>query len=81
MNLEPIAQSEVSQKEKSKFVTHIYGTHIYVPYIWNLERWYWLIFFQDSNGDTDREQTYRHSGEEGKEGGVYGESNMETYNM
>ena len=34
---------------------------------------------QDSNGDTDREQTYRHGGEEGKEGGVYGESNMETY--
>ena len=28
-----------------------------------------------------REQTYRHSGEDGKEGGVYGESNIETYNM
>ena len=34
MNLEPIIQSEVSQKEKDKY--HIL-THIY---IWNLEKWY-----------------------------------------
>ena len=33
-NLEPIIQSEVSQKEKDKY--HIL-TYIY---IWNLERWY-----------------------------------------
>ena len=32
MNLEPIIQSEVSQKEKGKY-------HIYT-YIWNLEKWY-----------------------------------------
>ena len=34
MNLEPIIQSEVSQKEKDKYhnLTHIY--------IWNLEKWY-----------------------------------------
>ena len=34
MNLGPIIQSEVSQKEKDKY--HIL-THIY---IWNLEKWY-----------------------------------------
>ena len=34
INLEPIIQSEVSQKEKDKY--HIL-TYIY---IWNLERWY-----------------------------------------
>ena len=34
MNLEPIIQSELSQKEKNKYsiLTHIY--------IWNLEKWY-----------------------------------------
>ena len=32
MNLEPIIQSEVSQKEKDKY-------HI-LTYIWNLERWH-----------------------------------------
>ena len=32
INLEPIIQSEVSQKEKDKY-------HI-ITYIWNLERWY-----------------------------------------
>ena len=31
MNLEPIIQSEVSQKEKNKYIN---------AYIWNLERWY-----------------------------------------
>ena len=40
MNLEPVRQSEVSQKEKNKYctLTHIYG-----------------IYLQDSNGDADRE--------------------------
>ena len=34
MNLEPIIQSEVSQKEKDKYriLMHIY--------VWNLEKWY-----------------------------------------
>ena len=36
MNLKPIIQSDVSQKEKSKY--HIL-MHIYI-YIWNLERLY-----------------------------------------
>ena len=33
MNLKPVIQSEVSQKEKNKYS--------YInPYIWNLETWY-----------------------------------------
>ena len=36
MNLEPVMQSELSQKEKDKY--HIL-MHIYI-YIWNLEKWY-----------------------------------------
>ena len=34
MNLEPIIQSEVSQKEKNKYCILTY------IYIWNLERWH-----------------------------------------
>ena len=55
MNLEPIIQSEVSQKQKDKYciLTHTHThTHIYMEsrekiymeyiyiYIWNLEKWY-----------------------------------------
>ena len=56
MNLEPITQSELSQKKKDKYsiliyiyiyiYTYIYiyiyiHTYIYIYiYIWNLERWY-----------------------------------------
>ena len=50
-------------------------------YIQNLEKWYWRIYFQGSNGETEtenREQTYA-CGERGGEGETYGESNMETY--
>ena len=42
MNLKPIIQSDVSQKEKSKYhiLMHIYiYIYIYI-YIWNLERLY-----------------------------------------
>ena len=35
MNLEPIIQSEINQKEKNKYHKLI------CIYIWNLERWYW----------------------------------------
>ena len=45
-NLEPITQSEVSQKEKDKY-------HILTHYIWNLERWYQQSYVQGSKGDTD----------------------------
>ena len=36
INLEPILQHEVSQKEKNKYLILM---HIYI-YIWNLEKWY-----------------------------------------
>ena len=47
MNLEPIIQSEVSQKEKDKY-------HI-LTHIQNLEKWYLKIYLQGSNGETDME--------------------------
>ena len=47
MNLEPIIQSEVSQKEKEISYTN--------AYIWNLERWHQKIYLQSSNGETDIE--------------------------
>ena len=47
MNLEPIIQSEVSQKEKDKY-------HI-LTYIRNLEKCFRRIYLQGSNGETDRQ--------------------------
>ena len=47
MNLEPIIQSELGQKEKY----NIASWHIYV----NLERWYWWIYLQGSSGEKDIE--------------------------
>ena len=47
MNLEPITQNKVSQKEKEISYTN--------AYIWNLERWYQKIYLQSSNGETDIE--------------------------
>ena len=47
MNLEPIIQSEVSQKEKDKY-------HI-LTHIQNVEKWYLKIYLQGSNGETDME--------------------------
>ena len=70
MNLEPIIQSEVSQKEKDKYhiLTRIYGTRQMV------------LMKLFAGRHRHREQTYGHRGGE-KEGevGMYGESNMETY--
>jgi len=47
MYLEPIIQSEASQKENNKY-------HI-LTHIWNLERQYWWTYSQGSNGDRDIE--------------------------
>ena len=44
MNLEPIIQSEVSQKGKVPYIN---------AYIWNLERWYRRSYMPGSKGDTD----------------------------
>ena len=43
MNLEPIIQSEVSQKEKDT----------YISYIQKLEKWYLRIYLHGNNGETD----------------------------
>jgi len=59
MKLEPIIQSEVSQKEKNKSYTN--------AYIWNLEGWYWWICWQSSNGDTDIENRLMEKDGEKKE--------------
>ena len=71
MNLEPIIQSEVSQKEKDKYhiLTHIYriqknGTEEFIHRL------------------TTEKQTQRidlWTWEGGREGEMYGKSNMETY--
>ena len=44
MNLEPIIQSEVSQKEKNIYIN---------TYIWNLEKWYWLTYMQGKDRDAE----------------------------
>ena len=68
MNLEPIIQSEISQKEKDKYC------------ICNLKRWYWWIYFQGNSGKTDIENRPMDMGE-GEEGEdeMYRESNLEVY--
>ena len=50
-------------------------------YIWNLEKWYWWIYFQGSNGEIDiKNRPMDMGGREEGDGEMYGESNMETYN-
>ena len=72
MNLEPIIQREVSQKDKNKY--HVL-THIYGLYKDGTDE----IICGAATRHRHREQTYgRRVGEEG-DGGIYGESNMETY--
>ena len=59
MNLEPVIQSEISQKEKNKY--HINA------YIWNLEKWYRWTYLQGTNRDADVEDgpVYTAGGGEG----------------
>ena len=76
MNLEPIIQSEVSQKEKDKCrtLTHIYRIQKNGTFEWYLKN----LFTGQQWRNRHREQTYGH-GERGGEGEMYGKSNMETY--
>ena len=71
MNLEPIIQSEVSQKEKDKYriLTHIYGIQKN-----STEEFTYRAAMENRH----REQTYGH-GERRGMGEMYGRSNMETY--
>ena len=70
MKPEPIIQSEVSQKEKTPLQ--------YInTYIWNLERWIWWPYMQDSKRDTDVKNRLLDSVGEGK-GGMIWENSIET---
>ena len=71
MNLDPTIQSEVSQKNKDKY--HI-PTQIYEIQKDGTEK---NLFTGSQWRKIHREQTYGH-GEKGREGQMYGESNMET---
>ena len=73
MNLEPIIQSEINQKEKNKYHKLI------CIYIWNLERWYWWACLQGSSGDTDIENRHMDIGKGGKE--REDETNRESSNI
>ena len=72
MNLEPIIQSEGSQKAKDKY--HIL-TYIYIE---SRKMVLKNLFTQQHWRSRHGEQTYGH-GERGGEGEMYGKSNMETY--
>ena len=71
MNLEPIIQSEVSQKEKDKY-------HIQCIYMESRKMVPRNLFAGQQWRNRHREQTCGHRGRRG-EGEMYGESNMETY--
>ena len=70
MNLEPIIQSELRQKEKDKYyiLTYIYG----------IQKTGTEEFIYRATVEKHREEIYGH-GEKGGEGEMYGKSNMETY--
>ena len=70
MNLEPITQSEVCQKEKDKYYV--------LTYVWNLDDTDAFICKAAMEKQTQRTDLQTQCGEEG-EGEIYGESNMETY--
>ena len=57
MNLETVIQSEVSQKEKNKYINAC---------MWNLEKWYRWTSLQGRNRDTDVEN--KHMDTEGGKG-------------
>ena len=70
MNWEPVTESEASQKEKK--ISYINA------YIWNLEKWYWWIYLQGRNRETDIENRLVDTAGEG-EGGMHWERSIETH--
>jgi len=70
MKLEPIIQSEVSQKEKHKHYSLMHNTKSRKKVLKNL-------FTGQQWRNRHREQTFGH-GKTGGQGEVYGKSNMET---
>ena len=69
MNLKPIIQSEMSEREKQILRIN--------AHIWNLERWYWWTYLQGSSGDTDTEKVLVDMGQGGK-GGTNQEIGIKT---
>ena len=70
---EPIAYyTERSMSERERKISYTNA------YIWNLEKWYQIIYLQCRSGETDREQTKGH-GEKGWESEMYGNNYMKTY--
>ena len=51
--------TEWSKSEREKQMSYINA------YTWNLERWYWWIYFQDNSGDTDIENKRMDTGRVG----------------
>ena len=73
MNLEPIIQSEVSQKEKYHILTHIYRIQ--------KDGAEEFICRAAMEKQTQRIDLWTWGRREEGAGEIYGESNMETYNM
>ena len=64
--------TELDKSEKEKQISYI-NVHV-----WNLERWYWWTYLQDSNEDADIENRLLDTVGE-KKGGMIWESRNETY--
>ena len=64
MTRETVIQSEVSQKNKYRILTHIY-IYIYI-YIWTLEKWYRCIYLQGRDRDADVENGHVGMGVKGE---------------
>jgi len=69
MNLEPIIQSEVSQKEKYKYCILMHMKS---------RKWYWWSYVQDRKGDRDIKNKLLDSVGE-RDGGVIWGNSIETY--
>ena len=64
------------KSEREKWILHIN------TYIWNLERWYWGTYLQDSDGDTDIENRLMDKGQGEKgEGEMNGECSVEAHTL
>ena len=72
MNLEPITQSKVRQKEKNKYCM--------LTHLWNLETWYWLTYLQGNNRDADVENRFVDTVGDGEDGTNW-DSSTETYTL
>ena len=66
-----VCHTEWSKLEREKQISYVN------TYIWNLEKWYWWTYLQESNGDTDIEDRLVDTMRE-EEGGANWERNVET---